>query len=523
MSNWTRILERPGAIIGAGALIVAGVVIAQTIKPGSPLVALPKPPVAVRTVAIEPPANLSMLKELDATFANLAEAASKAVVHITTNLGRLDGTANDQNEAFAGGGEGSGFIIREDGWIVTNDHVVGGKDKVRVVLADGREFLGRVTSTNDPQIDLAIIKIETKGLPTLAIADSNQVRVGQMAMAIGAPFSLEGTVTIGHISAIGRSGMAGGGFRQSPRVYSGMIQTDAAINPGNSGGPLINMDGQVVGVNTSIQTTSGGNNGIGFAIPGNVVRAVSDKLIKDGKFSRGLLGITPRDLKPFERSEQGVASGALVEEVPETSAAYKAGIRKGDVITKIGGEPITNEMDLRVSMYRHAPNDTVRVEYMRKKAPGGVDVKLTSPETLAQNAPPQPMVPDLRGGQDWFSQPDGSPFSQPSPNAPSPRTNEPPRLGVGIQLIDATMRQQFNIPSDVEGVVVTSVTANSFASRIGVQPGDVVSEVNGTQVRAVADVSVAMSKMRRGDTISLKLVRFSDGARKDLSFTMPLN
>jgi serine protease Do len=522
MSSWTKILEKPGAVIGAGALIFAGVVVAHTLQPGASMLALPNPPAQVRTVAIEPPPNLATLKELDATFANLAEAASKAVVHITTNLGRLDGTANDPTEAFMGG-EGSGFIVREDGWIVTNDHVVGGKDKVRVVLADGREFLGRVTSTNDPQIDLAVVKIDAQGLPTLAIADSNQVRVGQLAMAIGAPFSLEGTVTIGHISALGRSGMAGGGFRQAPRVYSGMIQTDAAINPGNSGGPLINMDGQVVGVNTSIQTTSGGNNGIGFAIPGNVVKAVTDKLIRDGKFSRGLLGISPRDLKPYERSQLGVSAGAYAEEVPETSAAYKAGLRKGDVVVKINNEPITNEMDLRVAMYRHSPNDKVRVEYVREKARGSVEVKLTAPEILAQSAPRQRPSPNFGRVPDWFSQPEFPQFPQERPGTPQPGDTERPRLGVGIQSIDETMRQQFGIPAGTEGVVVTTVTPNSFAARIGIQPGDVVTEINGAKVKAPADVTGAMAKVRRGDTISLKLLRFTDGVRKDFSFTLPLN
>ena len=221
MSN---ILNRPWLIVGASVLVVGGVVLAQNMKPGPAVFG--GNVVQLKPAGLSTGVNISSLKQLDDTFSALSEAASQAAVYITTDT--KDKSANDPMAMLQGGKSGSGFIYRSDGWIVTNDHVVAGSDKVKVVLADGRELIGKVTQANDQQLDLAVIKVDEKDLPTLAFADSSKIRVGQIAMAIGAPFGLEDTVTIGHISAMGRPGLIPDPSTGKVRAYSGLIQTDAA-------------------------------------------------------------------------------------------------------------------------------------------------------------------------------------------------------------------------------------------------------------------------------------------------------
>ncbi|MER3462124.1 MAG: hypothetical protein C4342_03725, partial [Armatimonadota bacterium] len=259
-------------------------------------------------------------------------------------------------------GEGSGVVYRPDGYIITNSHVVGGSKTVDVFLADGRETKGEVIADPaDPLADVAVIKVPEKNLIAARFGDSFEVKPGQLALAIGAPFGLPQSVSFGHVSANGRTApwVIGG------KAYLNMIQTDAAINPGNSGGPLLNYKGEVIGINTIINTTTGASSGVGFAIPSNTVRLVADQLIANGKVIRAYLGLTPENLKPFEVKKFGVQQGTVVRNVEEGSAAAKAGIKPGDIITEIQGRRIRGEQDLRDAMLIHKPGTSVIIKYIR--------------------------------------------------------------------------------------------------------------------------------------------------------------
>ncbi|MBL8064405.1 MAG: trypsin-like peptidase domain-containing protein [Chthonomonadaceae bacterium] len=508
------ILNRPWLVIGAGALVIGGIVFAQSTR-NNPTIFGGNNPIKLRAAGLDTGTDLTALKQLDHTFSSLAEAASQGVVFIT-------GPGNEKEEGGAmtmlqGVKSGSGFVYRSDGWIVTNDHVVDGYKTVKVVLADGREVTGRVVQANDPQLDLALIKIEESGLPTLAVADSSKIRIGQIAMAIGAPFGLDDSVTFGHVSAMGRPGLIPDPSSGQTRVYSGLIQTDAAINPGNSGGPLLNVDGEVIGVNSAINSQSGSSAGIGFAIPSNVVKAVADELISTGKFDRGLMGVNPRDLKPYEMKKFNLTGGAFAEQIDSSTVAYKAGIRQGDVITAIDSQPVRGEIDLRVSMYKHSPGQTVQVTYVRGGKSSTVSVKLDAykPEVARSKSQPVPQTPfgnDLRDR--LFGQPQES-------EQPEVQKSGKPKLGVMVQQIDATARKQFGLPADVAGVVVTNVSDGSFASKVDLQSGDVILEVNNSKVTTVDDLTGAMSGVNWGDQVSVRFVRFVNGSRSEYTVTVP--
>lgn len=516
--NWANTLTRPLTWMGIGAVIVGGAVWAQTNNRSLP----PRERTTLSlTPALTSTAGTSTLSPnaMEDVFVTLAERASQAVVHITSDT---RGLANAQRNPSMMGGEGSGFVYRSDGWIVTNEHVVAGKKEVRVILADGREVLGKVTTANDPQLDLAVVKVEEKGLPTLAFATTKTVKPGQYAIAVGAPFGLENSVTVGHVSAISRQGTVNDPSTGIARGYTGMIQTDASINPGNSGGPLLNLNGEVIGINTSIYSTSGGNNGIGFAIPSRVVKEVADELISKGKFDRGLLGVVPRDLKPFERKERGVTSGALLTEVPEDSGAFAAGIRSGDIIVKVNNAEVTDELDLRVAAYRHSPGETVNITYLRGKETRNASVKLGKPTDLAQQQSPR-QVPDLNipDGERFFRMPFGQEDGGQTPAPAVP--GEKPKLGVSVQNIDATLRSQFKLGADVQGVVVLSVEPGSFAARLGIKPGDVLKSIDSKPLNSVTDVSAAMADVQWGDQISLAFERYSNGKKSTFTTIVPFS
>lgn len=510
-----NILNRPWLILGAGALVVGGVVMGQTFKGGQPIFG--GNVVRLQPAGLSTGVSNNSLKQLDETFSALSEAASQAAVFITTDTKERDAT--DPMAQLQGYKSGSGFIYRSDGWIVTNDHVVDGSSTVKVVLADGRELIGKVTRANDPQLDLAVIKVDEKDLPSLAFADSSKIRVGQTVLAIGAPFGLEDTVTIGHISAMGRPGLIPDPNTGRVRAYSGLIQTDASINPGNSGGPLINVDGDVVGINSAINSPSGTNAGIAFAIPSNVVKVVADELIATGKFDRGMMGVEPRDLKPFEKKKMNLTGGAYATSVKESTPAGKAGIKGGDIITSIDNVPVTGEIDLRIAMYRHSPNQSVNVTYLRDGQAKSASVQLVAPpkeEPAAQ--------PFRRQNQSPFG--DITPPFNNGPTEGNPGTEQPkeqaskPRLGVMVQQIDATARKQYNLPAEASGVVVATVTDGSFASKVNLLPGDVVTSINGKPVSVVSDLTDAMAGVNWGDQVSIKFNRYKNG-KSEYTVTVP--
>lgn len=430
--------------------------------------------------------GMDILRELDDTFATISAAASAGVVSISSPAG----------------GSGSGFVYRSDGWIITNDHVVGGAKEVDVALPDGRTVKGKVTLAEDDQIDLAVVKVDVDNLSALPLADSRNVRVGEFAIAVGSPFGLDDTVTVGHVSALGRGSVVADPRLGGSRGYSGLIQTDAPINPGNSGGPLLDIDGEVIGVNSTIVSTTQASAGIGFSIPSNVVRAVADELIAKGQFDRGVLGAYIRELTPFEKSDLKVNGGAYVEGVEETGPTAQAGLQKNDVITSFNGKVLDNELELRVALYKSAPGDQVNIDYVRDGQKKSASLKLEAPvrQQLTRQMPET-----------------GNPFGE--FQRENPNMDVPVRLGVGLRLADATVRSQFKLPADVKGTVVYQVVTGSFADKVGVKVGDVLVELNGEPIKDVSAVGKILESVSWGDTVTIVVNRYEGGSTTRLTLT----
>ena len=364
---------------------------------------------------------------------------------------------------------GTGFIVRSDGYILTNNHVVADADRVTVKLADGREFKGKVLL--DPNTDLAVIKIDATGLPAVSFADSDSVKVGQWSVAIGNPFGLRNTVTVGVVSALRRETDSG---------YDGpeAIQTDAPINPGNSGGPLVDLNGKVIGINFMIYSTTNQSAGIGFAIVSNTAKTVVDQLIDKGKVVRGYLGLMPTDLTPAKAQVYGVKKGALVESVSGDSPADKAGVKESDVITKINGKDIASALELRKAVAAIAPGTTVKLTVMRDKAEKLISVKLIEAPTV---------------GEDGQASAGGG------------------KLGVTVKALTADMARQLGVRRTA-GVVIESVEQGSAADRAGIQEQDVITKINTTPVTSVATFNEAAKNLKSGSTAVLVIQRGRDSA-----------
>jgi serine protease Do len=343
------------------------------------------------------PQQRSALLQMQDAFTSIAQTVEPTVVNIKAE--RLRSESGDSGESHPKSGlpgrleaTGSGVIVRADGYILTNDHVVeeasGGI--VTVTLADGRVFPGKVFP--DFSSDLAVVKINPgpDPLPVAGFADDTAVRPGQWAIAIGSPFDLQNTMTVGVISAIGRHQSIVGD--SSSRYYPDLIQTDAAINPGNSGGPLFNIDGKVVGINVAIESPVEGSAGVGFAIPSGIARTVMNALITSGKVTRGYLGIAPEDLTPALQTEYGQKDGALVRDVKVDSPAGHAGIQAGDIVTAYNGRPIHGEVSLRETISATPPGRTVLIGYVRDGQPGTASVTLSTAETLPGDTEIAPAV-----------------------------------------------------------------------------------------------------------------------------------
>ncbi len=522
--NFLKPLMSKPVIWPIAGLVIGGVAVAGAIK--SPLVASysPSPIMKVRPVLTErPPASaaLTSLEALDKAFADLVDYVAPAVVHI-----KVQNSAAGSKEmvGFApSGGEGSGIIYRSDGWIVTNDHVVKGFDKVTVILNDGQEFPGTVRRSTDFQNDISVIKIEAKDLPTIKFGDSDHVRPGQYALAVGAPFGLENTVTIGHISGLGRMNQVGD--MTGARLYSNMIQTDAPINPGNSGGPLINIDGEVVGVNSSIYSQTGTSAGIGFAIPSNQVKLIADMLIEKGKLVRGYLGVQPEDLKPIEKTRMKVDRGAILRTVQPSSPAEKAGLKPNDIVVRIGDDSIKGQQDLRNSMLKYGPGKAVDIEYIRDGKDKTASVKIVDvPKEVSE-----PQRQNLRAPNP-FEAPEESPFGNKfrdffrdkddSKSDEPARTSDRPKLGVSLQPLTDSVRSERGIPSSARGALVQSVEPGSVAASLGIEAGDVITSIDGKTVTSPEDVVAAITAHKIGDSSTISTERYSRNStsRKELSF-----
>ncbi|MBT3982842.1 MAG: DegQ family serine endoprotease [Bacteriovoracaceae bacterium] len=362
--------------------------------------------------------------------------------------------------------QGSGFIVSSDGHILTNNHLVDDADKVTVKLLDGRELTAKVVGT-DEHSDIAVIKIKAKNLPILPLGDSDKLNVGEWVVALGNPFGLSHSLTAGVVSAIGRSSL---GIAN----YENFIQTDAAINPGNSGGPLINLDGEVVGMNTAIFSRSGGYMGIGFATPINMVKKIKEQLIKEGKVTRGYLGVAIQSLTKelAEQFDIKDLKGILVSDVEEDTQAQRAGFKIGDVIVKFNGREVKEVPSFRNMVALTPPGKEKTVVVVRNGRQKKLRVKIG---TL------------------------------PTKKTSSKRSQETQESDFGFSVGNLTplMREQFGFPPKSGGVIVTSIDLSSVAAMAGIKPGLLIKEVNKRKVNSVAEFEKAVKKSKRKGSILL--------------------
>lgn len=511
------------AVLAGGALLGFATVVGINggFRPAS-AIAQTRP--ALQNVGVTSGDNPVTLKALNDMGVNLADYVKPAVVHVKTVTQRSKDSEGKRIPI--SGSEGSGFVYRADGYILTNDHVVSGAKEVTIILNDGRELTGKVTSA--PEWDVAVVKVDAKDLETLSMADSKQVKVGQMTMAIGSPFGLENSVTFGHVSALGRENMIPDYLKGGdPRFYPDLIQTDAAINQGNSGGPLVDIDGRVIGMISSIASRTGGSNGIGFAIPSNQVRFLADQLISKGKITRSMIGVVPRNLKPIETKDLGIKNGAYADDVSPGSPADKAGIKKGDVIVSVAGETIESQMDLRNSMLKNEPGKTVKVEYLRGGKRNSVDVKLDEFKRTPSMTVPQGKIEDLGdifGGDGKMPNIDElrkrlNPKLDPEKDV-EPLREGKARLGVGIENISEDARKEYKIPTGISGVLINSVEPGSTAAKLGLQIGDILTAIGDQRVSTVNDVTTAMEGVKVGDKKQIKVERYSQNGRVSIDQTV---
>ncbi len=372
-----------------------------------------------------------------------------------------------QDEAMVQNSLGSGVIVTNEGHIITNNHVVDQVDEVEVQLSDGRMKKARIVGA-DAQVDLAVLKIDEPGIKPLKLADSDSVQVGDFVLAIGNPFGFEETVTDGIISSKGRPNRAD--------AFGDLLQTNAAINPGNSGGPLINLRGEVIGINTAIISRSGGSQGIGFAIPSNNVRTALESLLKQGRIIRGYLGIQAR-AGQLNRTVPSV-DGVVVDDVVPGSPAAEARIQKGDIIRKFNGHEVKSFLQLRTLVSQVDLNKNVDLEIVRDGKPLKVETQIKEqPVDYLTRATPRPGQPQQPGGP-----PDDEQEPAPVP-APAPGSSALGSVHVGE--LTPEIARQLDMPNGVHGVVVTDVDPRSGLAEL--QKGDVIEEVNQQPVGSVGD------------------------------------
>ena len=354
---------------------------------------------------------------------------------------------------------GSGVIVSSDGYILTNNHVVDGATDVRVTFSDKRQLQAKVVGT-DPKTDIAVLKVEGTGYPAITIGNSSKVQVGDYALAIGNPFGIGQTVTMGIVSALNRGNL---GIED----YENFIQTDAPINPGNSGGALVNDRGELIGINTAIISHgSGGNQGVGFAVPVNLARQVMEQILDHGKVTRAYLGIVIQDVTPAIAKAMGQSElrGALVGDVKPFSPAGKAGIQRGDIIREVNGHPIADSNDLRMNISMMKPDSDVKLKILRNGNESNLTVKLG----------------ELPSSQEQAKTEEGT-----SGNA---------LQGVTLENLDSQTASQLGLPPATKGVVVTDISPSSPEADSGLQPGDVIQEVNRQPVKNVAELNEALRK-----------------------------
>lgn len=373
-------------------------------------------------------------------------------------------------------GLGSGVIVSPDGYILTANHVVADADEIKVAIPGSKtEFTAKVIGKDQPT-DIAVLKIEAPNLPAVTLADSDQLEVGDVVLAIGNPFGVGQTVTMGIVSGLGRSGLQG--FNQ----YQDFIQTDAAINPGNSGGALVDVEGRLVGINTAIISPSGGNNGIGFAVPINMARNILERFVNGGKITRGYLGIMPQDIDAglaaqFHLSDQ---NGALVGDVNPGTPAEKAGLKSGDVILSVNGKEIADAHSLQLTVSQLMPGSTATLKIIRN----GVNKTVTV--TLDE-------LP-------------GSVTANDQNNSDTDNSTADALDGVTVADLNADLRNQLRAPAGLKGVLVTEVASDSNSADAGLLRNDVIVEINRQPVTD-SESAVKLCKAAKGDQILVKIWR----------------
>ncbi|QDS92562.1 Periplasmic serine endoprotease DegP precursor [Roseimaritima multifibrata] len=445
-------------------------------------------------IAQAPTAALSRLNnstalDLSESFRNVADAMRPTVVSIHTHATEQvrGGNVPPGFEDFFGQlpprsrereGLGSGVIVRTDGYILTNNHVVEGTDELEVELSDGRRLAAKIMGT-DPETDLAVIKIEGTNYAAARLGDSEAIRVGDWVLAIGSPFGLEQTVTAGIISAKNRvQGIVGSG-----QGIEDFLQTDAAINPGNSGGPLVNLQGEVIGINTAIESRSGGSNGIGFAIPSGMASMVVTSIIESGAVQRGFLGAQVGDLNEQLAKEFGIQSstGALVISVLNDQPAALGGLQPGDVVTSINGKRMSSGTAVRNHVASQRPGSVLKMQITRNGQPLQLNVTLGTRSRQAMA---------------MFKPGDAG-------------------IGAILRPIDPQLAQQLGYTNLDTGLVVTRVEKGSLAARSGLSIGDVIVAVNGRPADTVQVLREAIEQTRAKEQAS-RIVFLSGNARREI-------
>jgi len=464
------------------------------------------------SAATKESSSLELVRSLNQAFIEVAEKVSPSVVYIRVSQkqGRMFTSGEEGNPLFEMlprefrkqleeqferrrrnrgekegeaephfNGQGSGVILREDGYILTNRHVVEEADKIKVRLQDGTEFDATVRGM-DPQSDLAVLKVDPKGKKLVAakFADSNKTRVGEFAIAIGAPFGLDYSVTVGHVSAKGRSQII-----PDPSMDQDFIQTDANINPGNSGGPLVNINSEIIGINTLIR---GIGTGIGFAVPSSLARDISEKLIADGKVIRAWLGVS---VQPFRENTElrnlfpNVKDGIIVSSIMPTGPAAKSELKASDIITHVEGTPVRNALELRAAVRAKKVGETLTLDVVR----AGKNIKVKVKTDVWPEAEAETRL------------------------AKDSTTNGEKRLGITVKPITKKLAEEFSL-KQTTGLVITEVERGSGAERRGIKPGDVITEVNQKPVKSLEEYRDALKSADTKKGVIVNLL--SEGVSK---------
>jgi len=374
---------------------------------------------------------------------------------------------------------GSGVIVSSEGYIMTNYHVVEKADEIKVTLFDKKDYKGKVIGS-DPKTDIAVIKISAKDLPAIRLGDSDSLQVGEFVLAFGNPYGFSHTVTMGIVSAVGRANVG-------VADYEDFIQTDAAINPGNSGGPLVNIRGELVGINTAIFSRTGGYQGIGFAVPSNMAKSVMEQLIKEGKVTRGWLGVTIQSVTPELAKEFGLkkSNGAIVSDVFKGSPAEKAGLRRGDVILEVNGKTVKDSESLRNIIAQSRVGSNIKIKIMRENEPIVVTTTVAElPKDMAE-AMPEELGEEM--------------------------ADENALAGFTVMNLTPEIAKQLGLSRGEGGVVIARVEPYSAAEEAGLKKGDVIQEINKKRVNNLRDFINITSHIKDGDTVLLFINR---GGRK---------